>query len=1384
MESIKTTNSFRCLSNFGSLIRMLSGQSHSIFRLIIPAFFLSLVFHLSLSSVYAQGPGLYKDGKKIIDLGEMIDTSLQTAPAAPSRMEPARMKLLKEIFREKIPSQVTPQKEYVRLVLECRDIVQGITSYNATDSAFADGIDRLLALEEKLAQANEALLQKFGEIEKSLKENGYPEEKIDRHIQMVKNHSIVSEHLLNLLANLRVARTFDDQSTMENVIRELNQYFIDNIFRQEPPLLNSQPLPVRMEVKQAPIIRGELVPAILYPTFSKEERVPDPGDLDSTIDVQFTDEIIALAESLHHSPVEIYNFVRDNFEFEAYLGSRKGSSQTLHHRRGNDYDQASLLIALLRVSGIPARYATGTIRMTVEQATNWLGIQDKKNAGSILTTCGMEGIIYIVNDDTVAIGCRRVWVEAWVPFINYRGAINDSVGFMWVPMDPTFKQYTYNAGINLPAEIGFDAEGFVEQYYSTLHSETPIEMYRDMLIDSLAIYHPGATYEDLITTRSVIKETDGILPGTLPYELMEQDTVFSEIPSDKRYRLRFYLYGGTGMDLDYETSLPEIAEKQVTISYVGATAEDQYTIDTAGGIFNITTPYIVDLKPVLKIDGCEVARGTGWVGLGETHDSKMYFTTPVGDFNEMPEVYNTIVAGNYQGIGIDPEDAIPSFFGPPQTACEENQLGQESHQLALTYLNKVDRGGDDLTGMMHQVVMNDVSEAIVENSVVVNMLGKYPSSIEWVGMTVDADRKIIGPFSVDGVDNDCDYMRLGGADGSIQENRLFEDRFDEEAISAIKILELASDSGIPVCEITYSIAAECPGINQPASIIDAINSALAQGHHVIIPQKQFTYYEWSGTGYIDIDPVTCAAGYIISGGHNGGATVQVWYIPWYLWFFNIRCTKAIGPVTVDPPSSNDLYCADNQASWTFHVPSIEYYSRLIIGPCFLLISLPRDFEVRYSIKYIADTWGPGEYVFRAGGPGECPQCDGVEKTVTIVKLVSVTTTGATPESGKKDHYVTIDGGADVVLKAAISPDIPASSLPPNFISWTGGSAGSDQLERIVTTGTAGNAVVKASCGAGGEEVTVHVVDAQAPGTNTDATLNDVNGSALPCSPFGEMAGDRARTGDPIVIFLAYLDGNRWILRVNSVEHTHRIGTNSGGRANVASANEPNLTGAHTVNPDWNFLNVIDDLTPDNGPRLGPDRDEFWCEDITVAHEGYHATDFHDNYWSSRMRLHETWVETDPANQIFYDCSNPTTTTEAGVVANRQPAVQNDANTRHDQAWTGILSSDPELRAHGFSNPMYVARNTAIQNRFNNPTVTVTPSGPISIPVNTDITLVALGEPQGGDYSWSGGGTPPTGTGSTFTTRFASPGNYAVAVEYSISGGGNVVELVSIEVTSK
>ena len=1031
-----------------------SKYKHNFNRLKFVKYLVVLLILFTPLILQAQDAGLYKDGVKVLDI-QADNTSTKEFPGVSgSNSTKSAGKAFRDEITGKQSSSSFPEKRaFFGLLLKVRGIV--INGDTQTDPTMLsdESLLQLISLQENLIKLNEAVLNGYDEILQNYQENNYPIDKLNRLERTVSGHRHLADTLIQLLTALKYAYNNDDSQDRDNIASELSNFFSEYNLQPQHPLLNSRPLPVQMQHRQAPVYNYENLPvttSISYPLAFL--RDPGPDDLAETIDVQFTDEINDLAGSLNNSAVEIYQFVRNNCQFEAYLGSRKGAQQTLHHRSGNDYDQASLLIALLRTSGIPARYVKGSVEMPIDRATNWLGFQDSQNAASILTTCGMNGVLVNMNNEPYSIRCTRVWVEAWLPYINYRGAVNDSTGCQWVALDPAFKQYEYNPGINLPGEINHDGATFVMDYImSGVDSMTPAEIFKQDLIDSLAIYHPDAEYDDLITKRTVIEDTNSILPGggTLPYKTLDVDTAFSEIPNDSRYYIRFHVYNN-GTTLDYTTSLPEIVEKQVTLSYIGATASDIAIIEDAGGIFNVTVPSTVDLKPVLKIDGCVVQTGTGSVMMGLSNNSDMHFIAPVGDFNEMPTVYNTVVAGNHQGIGIDTEDAFPAMFGSVETLCDEIVLGQEQHQLALTYLNKCDMGGDDIADLMHMVVMNDVAEAIVENSVSVylDMWGN-PTSMDWTGMTVDADRKIIGPFSVHGIDNGGDYMRIAGADGSIQENRLFEDWFDEEAISAVKILEIAADSGIAVCELFpgSSIASQCPGFDHTTNVTSAVQGSLNNGRHVIIPERSFLYGEWEGTGYIDLDPATGAAGYIISGGHNGGATVWTWFDPWFLWFWVIDCAKASGEVTIEPSATEDMYNAESWDFLTFIVETIDYYGNDKDGSCSLKKhTIDRRFWLPIPIKLIAWKWGPGKYVFRSGGNGTpCDQCTSVEKEFTIYKV------DFKKLEFTSDHNVICDGNT-ITAAGSRFPNVewdPTGSVNAP-ITHTAGNTATDKIHLTLT----------------------------------------------------------------------------------------------------------------------------------------------------------------------------------------------------------------------------------------------------------------------------------------------------------------------------------------------
>lgn len=395
-------------------------------------------------------------------------------------------------------------------------------------------------------------------------------------------------------------------------------------------------------------------------------QAPDPGDLDPTIDVQITQEIIDKAAEL--GTVEaIYEFVRNECRFQAYYGSQKGSVETLRQQAGNDYDLASLLIALLRASGIPARYAVGEVEMPVDRVNSWLAVDDGWVAGSILYTMGLEGVIIVSGPDVVAVRARRVWVEAYVP----RGYGSST----WMPLDPAFALTTVHEGIDIPEEMGLDAQAFVDEYWDpsdpgvTLpREETILQLLGQDIQEYLDVNYPGMTVDEVMRAQEMVPENLGLLPGSLPYTVRSRDEVFSEIPADRRYQIRFHLHSGATNLIDHTVNLPEVAGKRVTIDYVGATPADETTIDSYGGIYQ-TPPALVDLKPVLRVEGTNVAVGATGVGMGLQHESDIHFLAPVNGQglpqNVVPAIYNVIVCGASQAIGLAVEGASEGLLLEP-----------------------------------------------------------------------------------------------------------------------------------------------------------------------------------------------------------------------------------------------------------------------------------------------------------------------------------------------------------------------------------------------------------------------------------------------------------------------------------------------------------------------------------------------------------------------------------------------------------------------------------------------------------------------------------------------------------------------------------------------
>ncbi len=285
---------------------------------------------------------------------------------------------------------------------------------------------------------------------------------------------------------------------------------------------------------------------------------------------EITTEIDELARGLNHNPKLIYEYVRNHVDYVPYYGSLKGATLTYLDGSGNDFDQASLMIALLRASGYDSQYIYGTLSIPASGASDqkdmqhWLGVTDDSSVISNILKNG--GIPYTSGSNYEV---DRVWVSATIDGTTY-------------VFDPAFKVYETVSGIDLADAMGYDqtqllsvAGGTVDtdgNYIQNLNENalgTQLTSYSTALFNVIRASYPNASMEEIIGGRTIVPEYLTQLPTSLEFTIISQNTPWDEIPSEYTHTINIS-YG----DIDETLDIPTLCGKKLSVTY-SDTSESQ-----------------------------------------------------------------------------------------------------------------------------------------------------------------------------------------------------------------------------------------------------------------------------------------------------------------------------------------------------------------------------------------------------------------------------------------------------------------------------------------------------------------------------------------------------------------------------------------------------------------------------------------------------------------------------------------------------------------------------------------------------------------------------------------------------------------------------------------
>jgi hypothetical protein len=788
--------------------------------------------------------------------------------------------------------------------------------------------------------------QSFKDTEQHLKDAKLPQEIMNREKEAVAQYESRKAAFEGLMGRVDQATDSNNSIDQQTALADLGSFMAKYPSEKQHQYIDPNKLPFSTPNSKvrAPNVSKAQYQASLFP--QKYEKVmlagPIPDglqlaqailpeiqtapDLAETEDVQITQAIRDQAAQLNNNPVKIYNWVRNNIAFIPSYGSIQGSDMTLQNKRGNAFDTASLLIALYRAAGIPARYVYGTIEVPADKVMNWVGGVTKAEAAqSLLGQGGIPNIGITSGGVVKTIRMEHVWVEAYVDYIPSRGAINKTPT-TWVSVDASFKQYQFKKGLDLKANIILNAQGLIDQANADIlvnqtensvanlnqnNLQTQLTDINNKLQTYIQSQNASPTVGDVLGTQKIIDDNHSTLIGTLPYRAIAIGSTFQSLPDSLRHKFQYNLYASESQraagdnTFSYQQSLPQLSGKKVTLNFAPASQIDSDALSSyvpkshSDGTsvqpseFPSTLPaYLIHVKAQLKVDDVVVAEG-GAFTLGTELIGEGGFTQYDFSAWDMSSDY-TLIAGqtsavglSLQGVTSDQLRALSVRLQQANAKIAANDMSGLSGEAIVgdmltatiwSYFSSLQNFGRAASQQNNLISLPGLSYGLFHTLVTPNNFFGITTNVKFPGFLMD-----VGHLRHCRVAQNNDtqvwiaFNRVAGLQASAFEHIIPEAFFNDranpqfEGASAAKVLGAAAAEGQKIYVVTQAnFASVLPQLAHSSSVMSEVENAIAVGREVTIAERPVRIGGFNLSGYIVMDVATGAGAYMIAGGANGG----------------------------------------------------------------------------------------------------------------------------------------------------------------------------------------------------------------------------------------------------------------------------------------------------------------------------------------------------------------------------------------------------------------------------------------------------------------------------------------------------------------------------------
>jgi uncharacterized membrane protein len=604
-------------------------------------------------------------------------------------------------------------------------------------------------------------------------------------------------------------------------------------------------------------------------------NVSDPSLLASTPDANTTDPYIQEeAAKLNYNPQQIFNFLESDVGYNSYLGSLRGARGTLWSSAGNALDVASLGVALMRASGIPAQYVSGTLSQSQAQQLilSMFPVSDQ-TVGYIPT--GTQTADPANDPQLLAETESHYWFQfdagpGMTDADPLMAAVTSGgqVGQVFTASTGTFSEVA--DGLRAKTEVSLTAEIYSQASAAFGAGDGLSDtVVLDQTFNDVDLVGRFVTVGNLISSSTIGSQFSSVINTYTPYLAIDDDNFdFTNatvlMGTNYQETITNFPLGSqilTGLFLDITTitpGQPQGASERTLFDRIGFAARQ------AGGAGNVTfspnegpaiSPFDLTAVNVLVSDLAPVA-------IAHLKEAANKLSQNV------QQLSSTI-----QGIDLSSPNEAP-LLGQATTLLQNLFRAQLISEI-LTFDGFSDANTSQLVSTSSVVAYEDTPRIILAGYVFESQADGSSGAENWLDLRTDSLRVIAGAGQTANAAFNFNFAR--GVLESELETTIMNDPAAEQpsssllpAVSTSLIFEAAQAENIGIIVLSQANVSLLDSLNFPQEAKARITDALQSGKLVFVPSREVTINGTTTIGWYELNPVTGETiGVLEDGGHEG-----------------------------------------------------------------------------------------------------------------------------------------------------------------------------------------------------------------------------------------------------------------------------------------------------------------------------------------------------------------------------------------------------------------------------------------------------------------------------------------------------------------------------------